>query len=454
VNEQSIKHYAVEGTLGKGGMGIVYRARDTRLQRPVALKVLPPEVTSDPERRQRFVQEARAASAVNHPAIAQIYDVDETPEGIYIAMELIEGRTVRSLLQSRELDLLGALEVGIQVAGGLGKAHEAGIVHRDIKPENVMVTPDGHAKILDFGLAKRMDTSPPSAALQGDELSRMETVARTQAGMVIGTLRYMSPEQARGRPVDQRSDIFSLGVVIYEMVTGQIPFSGATPLDQLHAIAFEETQPVTALRAYLPASLQRVIARCLRKRPEDRYPEARELAADLKSVQREVESGISQKTPLGERIKEGLRSLREMTPGEWAAPLGLASLALIALVVLLARSHDLFPSLVLVAIVGAVVYRRIRNRRSRFLRRFAAKVRKMPEVRMIVAQEQKVTVVADQALAKTYVRINALMDSVNSKMYFGEPLSVVVRDNVTPDEVKQLLAGTGVIFVRDDVVGK
>ncbi len=252
--ERTIRHYEVEEPLGKGGMGVVYRAKDTRLGRPVALKLLPAEFTRDPDRKARFIQEARAAAAVNHPAIAQIYDVDEDESGVFIAMELVPGKTVKALIQGRELDLLGALEVGLQVAGGLHKAHEAGIVHRDIKPENVIVTPDGHAKILDFGLAKLMEPQSGSP----DEISHMETLAKTQAGMVLGTLRYMSPEQARGQVVDHRSDIFYFGVLLYEMVTGQLPFSGSTPLDTLHAIAFEETRPVSQLRANLPPSLQRV----------------------------------------------------------------------------------------------------------------------------------------------------------------------------------------------------
>ena len=219
----------------------------------MALKFLPAEFTRDPERKRRFFQEARAASAVNHPAIAQIYDVDEVDGAAFIVMELVAGKTVRKLLENRELDLLGALEIGQQVAGGLARAHEAGIVHRDIKAENMMVTPDGHAKILDFGLAKLLE--PPGAARESpsaEDISHLETLARTQAGMVLGTLRYMSPEQARGLAVDHRSDIFSLGIVIYEMVTGQAPFTGNSPVDTLHAIAFEETRPVTALRRTCP----------------------------------------------------------------------------------------------------------------------------------------------------------------------------------------------------------
>ena len=245
---QTLKHYEIQEQLGKGGMGVVYRARDTRLGRPVALKVLAPEFTKDADRKSRFFQEAKAASAISHPAIAQVYDFDEGPEGLFIVMELVEGQTVKALIQGRELDLLGSLEIAMQVASGLQKAHEAGIVHRDIKPENVIVTPDGHAKILDFGLAKLLEPTEPTNAPSGEELSHMETLAKTQAGFVLGTLRYMSPEQARGQPIDHRSDIFSLGVVLYEMVTGQQPFDGATALDTLHALAFEETRSQMFLR--------------------------------------------------------------------------------------------------------------------------------------------------------------------------------------------------------------
>jgi serine/threonine protein kinase len=247
-------HYEILGEIGAGGMGVVYRARDTRLDRGVAIKVLPAELTGDPERRARFLQEARSASSVNHPAIAQIYDADEIDGVAFIAMELVEGRTVRQLVAARELDLLGAVEIGVQVAEGLGKAHDARIVHRDIKSDNIMVTPDGHAKILDFGLAKPFGTAGGDGDADGggDPQATLRRTLTTMPGMVVGTLAYMSPEQARSRPVDQRSDIFSLGVVLYEMVAGELPFRGESPLDTLHAIAFEETRPVTALRANVP----------------------------------------------------------------------------------------------------------------------------------------------------------------------------------------------------------
>ena len=267
--------------------------------------------------------------------------------------------------------------------------------------------------------------------------------------MVLGTLRYMSPEQARGLSVDHRSDIFSLGIVIYEMVTGQPPFTGNSPVDTLHAIAFEETRPVTALKANLPPSLQRVIGRALRKRREDRYPHARELAADLKAVQREVESGISGATPLKARLEDALRSLRDATPGPWLLPaLGAVLVALVLLAV--TRPDDWAPFVFVVGLPALFAYRRFRHRRHHLLRRFVAKVGKMPEVQMVSVSGTEVTVVADKALAKTYVRINALMDSVNTKMFFGEPFTVTVREDVSADEAHSLLSRAGVLFVRDD----
>jgi tRNA A-37 threonylcarbamoyl transferase component Bud32 len=445
-----VKHYEIESVLGKGGMGVVYRARDTRLGRPVALKFLSEELTKDPARRDRFLREARAACAVNHPAIAQVYDVDEAEGGVFMAMELVEGKTVRALIKGRELDLLGSLEVGAQVASGLSKAHEAGIVHRDIKPENVIVTPDGHAKILDFGLAKLLDPPKETGSATGDELSHMETMARTQAGMVLGTLRYMSPEQARGQDLDHRSDIFSLGVMIYEMVTGQLPFSGNSPIDTLHAIAFEETRPITALRANLPPSLQRVVSRCLRKRAQDRYADTKELTSDLRAVQREVESGISSRVPLGLRLQERILALRDLAPGEWAWPIGIGLVAIAALVALARSAGEVFPFLFMFGVGGLLLYRFIRNRRYRATKKFMSKARRLQEVQIIAVDALRITVVADKALARTYVRVNALVDAMNARMFFGEPFKVVVRDDLTPEETKALLTGPGVLYVRED----
>jgi hypothetical protein len=367
----------------------------------------------------------------------------------------VEGQTVKALIQGRELDLLGSLEIAVQVASGLQKAHEAGIVHRDIKPENIVVTPDGHAKILDFGLAKLLEPTEPRKAPTGDDLSHMETLARTQAGFVIGTLRYMSPEQARGQSLDHRSDLFSLGVVLYEMVTGQLPFDGATPLDTLHALAFEETRPVTALRPNLPPSLQRVVTRCLRKRAQDRYPDARELISDLKAVQKEVESGVSTKVPLSVRLREQWDSLRHRTPGEWLLP-GAVALVVLALVVGMffgSQVEGIPGTLIFFGIVGLFGWRRYRNRRFRLARRVVAKLKKMEEVRLVTLDGMRLTVLTDGARARTYVRANAVVDGVNSKMFFGDPFSLAVRDDAPPEEVKALLTGPGVLYVRDEDEG-
>jgi len=454
---QRIKHYEIEQTLGKGGMGVVYLARDPRLNRHVALKVLSEEFTADPHRRARFLQEARAACAVNHPAIAQVYEVDEDDGIIFIAMERVEGKTVRDLIVGRELDLLGAVEIGIQVAEGLARAHEAGIVHRDIKAENIMVTRDGHAKILDFGLAKLFDPlrqAESDDGGSGKELdpALVETIAKTQDGMVLGTIAYMSPEQARGQRVDHRSDLFSFGVVLYEMVAGQLPFSGSSPLDTMHAIAFDETRPLTALRANLPPSLQRVTSRCLRKQPDDRYQDARQLVQDMKNVEREIETGISANVPLGEQIRESLRSLKELTPAEWVVPAGVAVIVVLALLLLFWRGEFSLFSLLFFGFVALFVFRAVKNRRQRLIKRFGVKVAKLEGVRVIVREGGKVSVIVDRAVAKTYVRVNALMDQVNSRMFYGEPFTVVVRDGLSPDEEKALLQGPGVIFVRPDIL--
>ncbi len=447
---RTLKHYQIEADLGKGGMGVVYRARDTRLGRPVAVKVLPREWSEDAERRRRFMTEARAACAVNHPAIAQVYDVDEVEDVVFIAMELVEGKTVRALVRARELDLLGALEVTAQVAEGLGKAHEAGIVHRDVKADNIMVTPEGHAKILDFGLAKLQDvTDVGTAAPSGDDLSHMETIARTQVGVVMGTLRYMSPEQARGQAVDHRSDIFSLGVVLYEMVTGQLPFAGATALDTLHAIAFEETRPVTQVRANVHAGVQRVITRCLRKRAADRYPTARDLALDLRGVAKEIESGVSTQVPLRDRLEQAFAGLGDL-PGGWKAPIA-AALALMVFVgySIAAGAIDV-PFVVFLAIAGTFGWRRFRNRDLRLVRWFAGKVGKLPEVQAVRWSGREITVVADKAVARTFVRVHATADNLNAKLFYGDPFKVSVREAVPEDELKTLLSQSGVVYVRDD----
>ncbi len=264
-------------------MGEVYRARDTRLGRTVALKILPERLASDRERLDRFEQEARSASALNHPNIVTIYEIGRAGSTAYIAMELVEGKTLKDLVAAGPLALRNALQVATQIAEGLAKAHSAGVVHRDLKPENIMVTGDGLAKILDFGLAKL-------TALPDEEISSAMTMAGTQtgAGVVLGTVGYMSPEQAGGRELDFRSDQFSLGSVIYEMATGKRPFQKETAVQTLAAIIQEEPEPVGSLNARVPSPLCWIVERCLAKDREERYASTRDLARDLAAVQEHV----------------------------------------------------------------------------------------------------------------------------------------------------------------------
>src|SRR5437588_2870745 len=252
---RTLKHFQLEGLLGEGGMGMVYRATDTRLHRAVAVKLLSAELTADPERKLRLLQEARAAARISHPAVAQIFDADEEAGVTFVVMELVEGKTVRQLVQARELDLLGTMDIAIQVADGLGKAHELGIVHRDIKPANVMRTSDGHVKILDFGLAKVL-AQGAGVGVEATQRLHESQLARTQPGVVMGTPAYMSPEQIRGLPVDSRSDIFGLGVLLFEMATSQSPFQRENSMDALHAAAFEDTPPMNSIQPHIPDELQ------------------------------------------------------------------------------------------------------------------------------------------------------------------------------------------------------
>ena len=271
--------YEILASLGAGGMGEVYRARDTRLFREVAVKILPTEVSGDSERRARFEQEAQSASALNHPNIVTIYDIGTAEGGLYIAMELVDGRTLRELLASGPMPVKKTLSIGAQVADGLAKAHSAGIVHRDLKPENVMVTRDAFVKILDFGLAKLVSTV-------SDGGSQLPTIAApgTRPGIVMGTVGYMSPEQASGGQIDFRSDQFSLGAILYEMAAGVRAFQKATAVETLSAIIREEPEPIAGAAPSAPAPLRWIVERCLAKDPEDRYASTRDLARDLKQT--------------------------------------------------------------------------------------------------------------------------------------------------------------------------
>ena len=281
--------YQLVHEIGRGGMGRVYLAHDQRLGRRVALKLLPRQSTRNPERVARFKQEARAASALNHPNILTIYEIGELKGLHFLATELVEGHTLRELIQQGQSSLLDMLDYSMQAADALAAAHSAGIVHRDIKPENLMVRPDGYVKVLDFGIAKLTETAAVNhQAGPGEEFDQYET----KAGVVVGTVNYMSPEQARGLRVDQRTDLFSLGVVLYEMVTGQKPFDGPTASDIVVAVLKSEPPPLTHYLSGTPAALQRILQRALQKDRSHRYATATEMAAELKQLKQELEFAV------------------------------------------------------------------------------------------------------------------------------------------------------------------
>src|SRR5262245_20876149 len=268
--------YEILAPLGAGGMGEVYRARDTRLEREVAMKVLPADLASDVGRLRRFEKEARSASSLNHPNIVTIHDIGSTDGVSWIAMELVEGSTLRQQLVSGPLPTRKILALVPQIAEGLAKAHEAAIVHRALKPENVLVTKDRHVKILDFGLAKL--TSKTSGS--GEE-SQLPTMTETSPGVVVGTVGYMSPEQAAAGQVDFRSDQFAFGSILYEMATGKRAFQKKTAIDTLSAILNDEPEPIAKFNPQTPAPLRWIVERCLAKEPERRYAATADLARDL-----------------------------------------------------------------------------------------------------------------------------------------------------------------------------
>jgi Tol biopolymer transport system component len=270
--------------ISRGGMGEVYLAEDKRLGRKVALKLLPSSFTKDDDRLRRFEQEARAASALNHPNIITIYEIRQAGASHVIATEFVEGETLRSRLNRTSLSVTEALDVAMQVADALAAAHKAGIIHRDIKPENIMLRPDGYVKVLDFGLAKLSEQASPAVAAEAPTIQ-----VRTGSGIVIGTAGYMSPEQARGLGVDNRSDIFSLGAVIYEMLARRKPFEGETPSDTLAAILKTEPPSLSRVISAVPAELTRIVTKCLKKDREERYQVVKDLWLDLKALKQELD---------------------------------------------------------------------------------------------------------------------------------------------------------------------
>jgi DNA helicase-2/ATP-dependent DNA helicase PcrA len=289
IPEETIAHYRIMELLGAGGMGAVYKAYDEKLHRVVALKLLTPEYISQEDRRRRFLQEARAASILNHPHILTVYEVGEDNGKPYIAMEYVEGETLRQKITSRALQVGEALEIAIQIAEGLARAHEAGIIHRDLKPENLMIRRDGYAKILDFGLAKLVQRR--ERAFTVDSTQKTLLRVETQAGTIMGTVNYMSPEQLLGQRVDLRCDIFSFGVVLCEMLTGMRPFAHDNQIDTMHAILHQEPRLRDATKSQLPPELQRILTKALSPAPKDRYQTIEELAAELRTFKRELELG-------------------------------------------------------------------------------------------------------------------------------------------------------------------
>ena len=334
---RTLSHYEILSEISRGGMGVVYRARDVRLNREVALKVLPPDLVADPARRARFVQEAQAASSLEHAHIAVIHEIDEVDGISFIAMELLRGEQLSDLIARGPVPAGRALDLAVEIAEGLARAHDKAVVHRDLKPGNVMLTEDGHAKIIDFGLAKLVD------ALSGDPAGPTVIKNETDPGMVLGTVTYMSPEQARGGRVDHRTDVFSFGLLLHEMLTGHPPFRGSSGIDTMHAILHS---PVPALPALGPtvtveaaADVQRILEKCLAKDPAERYQGMRDIIVDLRAARRRLEStgtvpvsttgALDGAAPRGASTRETVVDARKYMYGAALLVLGLAGVGLL-----------------------------------------------------------------------------------------------------------------------------
>lgn len=374
----NLSHYRIVSKIGAGGMGEVYLAQDTKLDRKVALKILPADLAANRDRMDRFVREAKSAAALNHPNIATIHEIAESDGVNFIAMEFIDGVTLREMIHKEQTELRKLLRYLQHAAEGLAKAHAAGIVHRDLKPDNIMITRDGHAKILDFGLAKLIEPQmglgagyrphdiagggPSLNDSQGDqgEVATAVMPQHSSPGTVLGTVGYMSPEQAQGKTkeIDQRSDIFSFGCILFEAATSKKPFEGDSVVKSLHMVIYEPAPPLADLNPFVPLDLQRIVRRCLAKDRDERYQSIKEVAIELKELRRELESGgidttVSAPPSLGVLASGGISSSQPtLSPEDGISGTHTFSADYVVSTI---KQHKLAALAVLVLIGGAII---------------------------------------------------------------------------------------------------